>query len=89
MKPSSALRLSSLLSALAFVTAQAAPPVAHQAWTDPEVALREDLDFAVQGEYAGDGMGLQLVALGQGKFEAWLLEGGLPSAGWEPGKGRL
>ena len=59
-----------------------------KAWTDPVAALREDPDFAVQGEYAGDTMGLQLVALGAGKFDGWLLAGGLPGAGWEPGKSR-
>lgn len=57
-------------------------------WTDPGLARREDPDFMVQGEYVGKGLGLQLVALGGGKFDGYLLEGGLPGAGWEPGKGR-
>ena len=68
--------------------AQTPSKASHRAWTDPEIALREDPDFAIQGEYEGDGMGLQLVALGGGKFDGWLLEGGLPGAGWEPGKAR-
>jgi Domain of Unknown Function (DUF1080) len=67
---------------------QAEPTAPQTLWTDPAAALREDPDFAIQGEYAGDGMGLQLIALGEGKFDAWLLEGGLPGAGWEPGKAR-
>lgn len=57
-------------------------------WTDPAIAKREDPDFAVQGEYVGKGLGLQLVALGGGKFDGYLFQGGLPGAGWEPGKPR-
>lgn len=57
-------------------------------WTDPGLARREDPDFQIQGEYVGKGVGLQLVALGGGKFDGYLLEGGLPGAGWEPVKGR-
>ena len=61
-------------------------------WTDPELALKEDPDFALQGEYggmiAGAGPGVQVVALGNGQFEAYLLQDGLPGAGWVPGKTR-
>ncbi|WP_309715062.1 DUF1080 domain-containing protein [Armatimonas sp.] len=57
-------------------------------WIDPAIAKREDPDFTVQGEYVGKGLGLQLVALGGGKFDGYLFEGGLPGAGWEPGKPR-
>ena len=57
-------------------------------WTDPAIARREDPDSAVQGEYVGKGVGLQLVALGGGRFDGYLFEGGLPGAGWEPGKAR-
>lgn len=88
MKSSIAVCVSSLLIVLAFLPAHAQQKVSHKAWTDPATAMREDPDFAIRGEYAGDGMGLQLVALGEGKFDAWLLDGGLPGAGWEPGKGR-
>lgn len=77
-----------VISASSLLHAQAPSKASHRAWTDPEIALREDPDFAIQGEYEGDGMGLQLVALGGGKFDGWLLEGGLPGAGWEPGKAR-
>ena len=88
MKSSIAVSLFSLASMLAFLPAHAQQKVSPKAWTDPATALREDADFAVQGEYAGAGMGLQLVALGEGKFDGWLLDGGLPGAGWEPGNAR-
>ena len=58
-------------------------------WKDPEKALREDPDFAVQGEYANDQFGAQIIARGAGRFDVSLLEGGLPGAGWEPGKSRF
>ena len=49
-----------------------------------------DEDFALQGEYVGGslrrrggGFGLQVVALGNGRFDAALLAGGLPGDGWD------
>jgi hypothetical protein len=66
-----------------------APPV----WTDPELAMKEDPDFAVQGEYGsanpGAPWGVQVVALSGGAFDAYLLEGGLPGAGWTREKSRI
>jgi len=59
-----------------------------KAWTDPEKAALEDPDFLIQGEYASAGAGAQVVALGDGKFEAYVLEGGLPGLGWTPEKPR-
>jgi hypothetical protein len=58
--------------------------------TDPGEAAK-DPDFAVQGEYAASaaigkdsgGHGLQVVALGDGKFQAALYKGGLPGSGAE------
>jgi len=55
--------------------------------TDPSQA---DQDFAFQGEYLGSvsswwgvsQLGVQVVALGDGQFEAVLFHGGLPGAGW-------
>src|SRR5687768_580626 len=51
-------------------------------WTDPESA-KIDPDFSIQGEYTKDGNGLQIVALGSGKFYTATLKGGLPGAGWD------
>lgn len=71
----------------------AAPKPAAKAVPKAVVAVADvDGDFAFQGEYAGqfrvgrDGYlacGLQVVALGGGKFEGAVLRGGLPGAGWE------
>ncbi|MFZ9937121.1 MAG: 3-keto-disaccharide hydrolase [Luteolibacter sp.] len=82
-----------LLAALVFAAGPltAAPgKVPHKTWTDPEAALREDPDFAIQGEYGGTeaGVGVQVIALGEGKFEAKVLTGGLPGHGWSPEKPR-
>ncbi|MCA9212378.1 MAG: DUF1080 domain-containing protein [Planctomycetales bacterium] len=53
-------------------------------------AKNADKDFAIQGEYEGtleiDGsdqkIGVQIIALGEGKFESVGYFGGLPGAGW-------
>lgn len=78
---------------LVVVTGLHAGPEVDRAWTDPKQAAAEDPDFAIQGEYGsakpGSPWGLQVVALGGGKFDGYLLEGGLPGLGWERGKRRL
>ena len=64
----------------------------EKAVKDPSVAAK-DPDFAIQGEYAESSKigregekgryGLQVVALGDGKFQAALYAGGLPGSGAE------
>ena len=65
---------------------------ANLTWTDPEKARAEDPDFSLQGEYGsekpGADWGLQVVALGDGQFDAYLLEAGLPGLGWDRSKAR-
>ena len=49
---------------LACLPAAAAPKSPVKAWTDPAAALREDPDFAIQGEYEEATAGAQLPAVG-------------------------
>jgi len=64
---------------------------------DP-AAVQDDPDFRTQGEYLGEGpvfgdrpqkVGVQVVALGDAKFEAYVLAGGLPGEGWKRGEQRV
>ena len=51
-------------------------------WTDaadPSLPV----DFKLQGEFAGDKLGAQVIALGGGAFQAVLYPGGLPGDGWD------
>jgi hypothetical protein len=77
-----------LWAAMAVSTAWAADDEkTKQAAMTPQEA---DADFAVQGEYAGEvegdegkiKFGVQVIALGDGKFRAVGYPGGLPGAGW-------
>ncbi len=43
-------------------------------------------DFQIQGEYTDKRVGVQVIALGEGKFRAVIHKGGLPGAGWDKGK---
>jgi hypothetical protein len=46
-----------------------------------ESVSTDSIDYRLQGEYAGLGRGVQVVALGDGNFEASTIPGGLPGAG--------
>ncbi len=89
MKPLA--RCLSLLALTAFAQPLFADAQA-KIWSDPTVAAREDADFLIQGEYGSAEpdakIGVQVVALGDGKFEAYVLEGGLPGLGWTREKAR-
>jgi hypothetical protein len=93
MKSSSVICCASLLFVLGICQARAEEKPKQMVWIDPEVAEREDADFSIQGEYGsakagGAAYGVQVVALGGGLFDAYLLEGGLPGLGWNPDKAR-
>ncbi|MCB1088484.1 MAG: DUF1080 domain-containing protein, partial [Verrucomicrobiae bacterium] len=59
--------------------------------SDPAEAAK-DPDFAIQGEYTGtvgdETYGVQVIALGDGDFEAVACKGGLPGDGWNGEKPR-
>src|SRR5437879_2573213 len=59
---------------------------AKEVWTDPRDP-QLPADFAIQGEYLSDRgeamLGCQIIALGGGQFQAVVLPGGLPGAGWD------
>ena len=85
-----------MFKTLLFTTLSLSPLIAAEksgqpTWTLYEQALKEDPDFSTQGEYfkEGSAYGIQVVALGDGNFDAYILEGGLPGLGWTKGKLRI
>jgi hypothetical protein len=89
----SAMTATALMACLA--AAGFAEDSGQKVFTDPEKA---GADFRIQGEYEGrlgkEALcGLQLVALGEGRFEGVIYSKGLPGGGWDrsrvPVKGEL
>jgi Domain of Unknown Function (DUF1080) len=56
----------------------------REVWTDAADPTLP-ADFRIQGEYVSDSpkFGCQIIALGNGQFQAVVLPGGLPGAGWD------
>jgi hypothetical protein len=75
--------------ALGLSSVAGAKPTGNPAHTDP---ASTDADFPFQGEYVGviqhesgeSKFGVQVIALGDGKFDAVAYPGGLPGDGWTP-----
>ncbi len=59
-----------------------APAQDKKVWTDPADPTLP-ADFQIQGEYAGEKLGAQVIALGGGQFQAVVYPGGLPGDGWD------
>ena len=78
--------------AMALVFSANISQAAKGLWTDPKDSTLP-VDFQVQGEYVGElscgcDFGAQVIALGNGRFQAVLYPGGLPGASWERGEKR-
>jgi 3-keto-disaccharide hydrolase len=77
-----------LVSLFALVCLSAAAQDQSKTYTDPK---KVDEDYAYQGEYTGQRtgdngdvkLGVQIIALGDGKFHAVGYRGGLPGEGWD------
>lgn len=85
------MRYATLLSALLLLLFGSGLQAAGPKFDNPAKAAKEDPDFLMQGEYLGkinakegeETLGVQVIALGEGKFQAVAYKGGLPGAGWD------
>ncbi|HEY8750981.1 MAG TPA: DUF1080 domain-containing protein [Tepidisphaeraceae bacterium] len=94
------LRAGFSLILLGMIMGAVPPATAQRARTEPKSEGPTFLDpkeagpdFVIQGEYATEAtaahkLGVQIAALGDGKFQVVVLPGGLPGDGWD-GKGRV
>lgn len=71
-----------LFCGIALVGSGARTVWSAETYDTPEAA-KVDPDFAIQGEYAAESKGVQVIALGGGKFDVVEYAGGLPGAGWD------
>ena len=76
------IRCACLLAVLGLSSFVFAQPKQKGVWTDPADSTLP-VDFKIQGEYVGDHIGVQVIALDKGAFQAVVLPGGLPGAGWD------
>ncbi|MCA9175262.1 MAG: DUF1080 domain-containing protein [Planctomycetales bacterium] len=79
-----------LFASLVFVRCAAADDNDQELFTDPAKA---GADYETQGEYLGSlqqrdelALGMQVIALGDGKFDVVVYKNGLPGAGWSRGE---
>jgi hypothetical protein len=70
------------VAALAAPLTAADPKDNKGVWIDPADPTLP-VDFKIQGEYAGERLGVQVIALGHEAFQAVVFPGGLPGAGWD------
>lgn len=71
------------LALLALSLAPAVYAADKPTFTTVEAANAVGPDYALQGEYAGEKLGAQIIALSDNKFRAVFHPGGLPGAGWD------
>src|SRR5687768_989783 len=71
-----------LVAAAGLAAPLVAQPKEKGVWTDPNDPTLP-ADFKIQGEYEGEKVGAQVIALSKGAFQAVILPGGLPGAGWD------
>ncbi len=76
------LLLTALLTATSLGFAADAKPKPGTYLTEAE-ARAAGPDFDLQGEFAGDKLGAQIIALGNDTFRVVIHNGGLPGAGWD------
>ncbi|MDC0258985.1 DUF1080 domain-containing protein [Verrucomicrobiales bacterium] len=75
-----------ITAASLFVCSAAFGQKKKDTWIDPAKTAEENPDFLIQGEYGvaekGQKWAVQAVALGDGKFDVYILEGGFPGLGY-------